>query len=87
MVCLRINSNNVESLWTQIKRLTNNFSEISINIINKIYIIDKEKFILMEYIYNFNREIWKEKFSQKRQNKLINEVLKDLVKKIIFINK
>ena len=87
MVCLRINSNNVESLWTQIKRLTNNFSEISIKIINKIYIIDKEKFILMEYIYNFNREIWKEKFSQKRQNKLINEVLKDLVKKIIFINK
>ena len=36
-------TNNVEGLWSQLKRITNNFSGISINSIGKLYQTDKEK--------------------------------------------
>ena len=36
-------TNNVEGLWSQIKRITNNFSGISISSIGKFYRTDKEK--------------------------------------------
>ena len=36
-------TNNVEGLWSQIKRITNNFSGISISSIGKLYQTDKEK--------------------------------------------
>ena len=38
-------TNNVEGLWPQIKRLTNNFSGISFDSIKKLYQTDKEKTI------------------------------------------
>ena len=36
-------TNNIEGLWSQIKRLTNNFSGISIESIEKLYNSEKKK--------------------------------------------
>ena len=73
-------TNNIEGLWSQIKRLTNNFSGISIESIEKLYDTEKDK---KNYLDSwicyalFLREVEKNKLSKSRKNQLLIKYIKN----------
>ena len=74
-----LNTNNIEGLWSQIKRLTNNFSGITIGSINEICQTEIEKKAYLDnwicYALYF-REIEKKKLSRKGRISLLVTYIK-----------
>ena len=72
-------TNNVEGLWSQIKRLTKNFSGISISNINQMFDNNKDKNDYLNGWISFGlflREIEKRKLSRLNRIKLLCEYIK-----------
>ena len=72
-------TNNIEGIWSQIKRLTNNFSGISIGSIEKLYHSDEEKINYLDswicYALFF-REAENNKLSRKEKINLLIKYIK-----------
>ncbi len=76
----------MEGLWSQIKRLSNNFSGISIGSIEKLYHTDIEKknYLVSWICYAlFFREVEREKLSRKGKINLLIKYIKISIPKYL----